>query len=145
DDIRDFLEFAKAAGVKVIYSVRLKETPATEAVGDPTSNAESAAKIAKFIHDHYSDVIGCFAIGNEPSYLKQYPDSSAHWTAVRDAILAVYPEATFCGPDQDPAPDLDKHMVADFGNPAGRLVKISQHWYPFGCSFKNPKMKDVQK
>ena len=36
-------------------------------------------------------------------------------------------------------------MVADFGGASGRLVKVSQHSYPFGCSFKNPKMKDVSK
>ena len=146
EDLRDFLDFAKAAQVKVIYSVRLQETPHAGGPGDPSSNAKSAAKIARFIHGYAPEVIDCFAIGNEPSYLKEYTAYSAHWKSIRDAILAVDPEATFCGPDQDPAPELDKKMVAEFGSAAGRLVKISQHSYPFGCSFKNPKARaDVSK
>ncbi len=141
-DVRDLLDFAKAAGVKMIYSVRLQESSIAGAPKDTTSNGESAANIARFIHGYGPEVVDCFAIGNEPNYLKDYTAYRAHWKSIRDAILAVYPEATFCGPDQDPAPDLDKKMVADFGNPSGRLVKISQHSYPFGCSFKNPKARD---
>lgn len=142
EDIRQLLDFAKAARIKLIYSVRLKEPSNSDAPAIPLNNAESAAKIAHFIHDHSPEVIDCFAIGNEPSYLKEYAAYTTHWKSIRDAILAVYPEATFCGPDQDPAPELDAHMVEDFGIPAGRLVKISQHTYPFGCSFKNPKDRD---
>ncbi len=141
-DLRDFLDFAKAAGVKVIYSVRLKEPSPSGAAGDSTGNRDSAESIAHFIHGYCPEVVDCFAIGNEPSYMKDYSVYSAHWQSIRDAIVAVYPEATFCGPDQDPSPELDKHMAVDFGSSSGRLVRISQHSYPFGCSFKNPKAKD---
>jgi hypothetical protein len=148
-DARAFFEFAKAAGVKVIYSVRLEEPKSTGATNvdvsptpASTTNAQSAAKFAKLIHDHYADVIDCFAIGNEPDYFKDYAVYSVKWKAIHDAMVGVYPEARFCGPDQNPSPDLDGRMVRDFGNATGRLVKITQHSYPFGCAYKNPKAKE---
>ncbi len=55
-DIDSLFEFAKAAGVKVIYSVRLEN-------GD----SKSASEAAKRIYGRYPDLISCFAIGNEPS------------------------------------------------------------------------------
>jgi hypothetical protein len=132
--VRSFFEFARAARVKVIYSVRLQE-------GDP----RSAARYAKLIHDNYADVLDYFAIGNEPSYYKDYAVYLPKWKAIRDAVVAVYPEAKFCGPDQNPEPELIKKMVRDLGDPSGRLIQITQHNYPFGCSYKNPGagMKDV--
>jgi hypothetical protein len=128
-DVRSFFDFAKAAGVKVIYSVRLHD-------GDP----QSAAQYAKLIHDHYADVLESFAIGNEPGYYKDYTVYLPKWIALRDAIVAVYPEATFCGPDQNPDPILIKKMVQDLGSSSGRLTQIVQHSYPFGCSYKNPQV-----
>jgi len=135
-DVRSFFEFARVAGVKVIYSVRLQE-------GDP----QSAARFATLIRDNYADVLDCFAIGNEPGYYKDYTVYTNRWTAIRDAMVAVWPEATFCGPDQNPDPKLIQNLVRDFGNPAGRLVRITQHSYSFGCSYKNPGdgLKDVTK
>jgi hypothetical protein len=133
-DVRSLFEFARTAGVKVIYSVRLQD-------GD----AASAAKIAKLIRDHYADTLDCFAIGNEPSYYKDYAIYTNQWTTIRDAMLAVFPAATFCGPDQNPSPELCAKMVRDFGGAGGHLAKISQHSYSFGCSYKNYKEKDVTK
>jgi hypothetical protein len=147
-DAMAFFEFARAAGVKVIYSVRLQESTNSGILPGSTStaNAESAAKVARLIHDHYADALDCFAIGNEPGYFKDYAVYSAKWKAIHDAIVAVYPDAGFCGPDQNPSPDLDKRMVRDFGNASVRLMKITQHSYPFGCSYKNPNArKDITK
>jgi hypothetical protein len=129
EDVCSFFDFAKAAGVKVIYSVRLQD-------GDP----QSAAQYAKLIQDHYADILECFAIGNEPGYYKDYTVYLPKWIALRDAIVAVYPEATFCGPDQNPDPVLIKKMVQDLGSSSGRLSQIVQHSYPFGCSYKNPQV-----
>jgi hypothetical protein len=36
-------------------------------------------------------------------------------------------------------------MVQEFGNPAGRLVQVTQHHYPFGCAYKNYKEIDITK
>ncbi|HEU6449386.1 MAG TPA: hypothetical protein VFV23_13220 [Verrucomicrobiae bacterium] len=146
-DIRAFFDFARAAGVKVIYSVRLEESTNSGVLppSTATSNVEAAAKAARLIHDDYPDVLDCFAIGNEPYYFKDYAVYSAKWKAIHDAIVAAYPEATFCGPDQNPSPDLDRKMVRDFGGGSGHLVMITQHSYPFGCAYKNPGAKDVSK
>ena len=133
-DVASLFEFAKAAGVKVIYSVRLEN-------GDPAS----AAQLAKQIHDHFADTLQSFAIGNEPGYYKDYDVYRAKWTAIRDAIVSVFPEARFCGPDQNPSPELCRRMAHDFGAPSGRLVQITVHSYPFGCAFRNPSQRDVTK
>jgi len=133
-DIHSFFKFAKVAGVKVIYSVRLKD-------GEP----KSAQRIAKIIYKNYADVLESFSIGNEPGYYKDYDVYVAKWTAIRDAILKVYPEAVFSGPDQNPDAERLKKLVNDFGDSKGRLVQISQHNYPFGCSYKNYKEHDVSK
>ncbi|TAK93236.1 MAG: hypothetical protein EPO07_18390, partial [Verrucomicrobia bacterium] len=127
-DVRALFEFAKPAGVKVIYSVRLKE-------GEP----ESAARIAKLIHERYADVLDCFAIGNEPYYYKDFSLYTNRWVAIRNAILAVYSEANFCGPDQNPNPELMKNLAREFGHASGRLVQLTQHSYPFGCAYRNYK------
>ena len=134
-DIEPLFEFAKAAGVKVIYSVRL-------AGGDP----ESAATLAKAIHDHYPKQLDSFAIGNEPGYYKDYDVYRAKWKAIHDAILAVDADAKFCGPDQNPSPTLFRNMVRDFGAESNHLVQITAHQYPFGCAYKNPGQRsDISK
>ena len=130
-DIDSLFAFAKAAGCKVIYSVRLQN-------GDPAS----AAKIAKYIHDHYADSLDCFAIGNEPSYFKTYDSYRDAWKATMEAMVAAVPGAKFCGPDTNPNPSWCKSLVEDFGK-NGPLVMITEHNYPGGCSYKNPKVADV--
>jgi hypothetical protein len=134
EDIHSFFKFAKAANVKVIYSLRLQN-------GDPGI----AQDITRLIYENYKDILESFSIGNEPGYYKDYQIYTSKWTAIRDAILEVYPDAVFTGPDQNPEPERIKKIVSDFGNPAGHLVQITQHNYPFGCSYKNPGEKDVTK
>src|SRR5262249_46638498 len=64
-DIDNFFAFAKAADVKVIYTLRLK------GVTDYTD----AAKTTKYIMSKYGSQVQCFALGNEPNvYLKTYPE-----------------------------------------------------------------------
>jgi hypothetical protein len=135
DDVRSLFRFARKAGVKVIYSVRLQD-------GDPAS----AADFAKLIHEEFRNELESFAIGNEPGYYKDYAVYKPRWVAIRDAIVRVYPEAKFSGADDNPKPALIANIVRDFGTPEGRLVQITQHSYPFGCSYKNPGdgMKDVK-
>jgi hypothetical protein len=136
DDVRSLFRFARQTGVKVIYSVRLQN-------GDPAS----AAEFARLIRGEFRNELECFAIGNEPSYYKDYAVYKAKWVAIRDAIVCVFPEARFCGADDNPKPELIANLVRDFGTREGRLVQITQHSYPFGCSYKNPKegTKDVTK
>ena len=152
-DITAFLEFARAAGVKVIYSVRLEEpraltitnAGATASVGS-IANARSAAKIAGLIHDRFADVLDSFAIGNEPDYFRDYAIYRVKWAAIHDAMVTTYPRARFSGPDQNPSPALDKNLVRDYANDAGNLVMITQHNYPFGCAYRNPQSRsDISK
>jgi hypothetical protein len=135
EDVRSLFRFARQAGLKVIYSVRLQD-------GDPAS----AADYARLIRDEFRDQLESFAIGNEPGYYKDYAVYKARWTAIRDAIVHVFPEARFSGGDDNPRPEFIANLARDFGTPAGRLVQITQHSYPFGCSYKNPRdgMKDVK-
>ena len=134
-DIRSLFEFARAAKVKVIYSVRLED-------GDP----KSAASITRFIRKNFADSLDCFAIGNEPKgYYKDTNIFLARWSAIRDAMVAEWPEAKFCGPDDNPSPQWCAMMVQNVGAPAGPLVQITQHSYSFGCSYANPGEKDVTK
>ena len=131
-DIRSFFEFARAARVKVIYSVRLED-------GDP----KSAANITRFIRKHFADTLDCFAIGNEPKgYYKDTNIFLAKWTAIRNAMVGEWPDVKFCGPDDNPSPAWCSMMVRNFGAPAGPLVQITQHSYSFGCSYTNPGEKD---
>ncbi len=134
DDIRSFFEFAKAANIKVIYSFRLKE-------GDPVY----AKNTARFILDNYPDQLESFALGNEPSYYKDYELYISKWTAIRDAILESCPQAVFSGPDQNPDAERLKQLADDFAQEKGHLVQLSQHNYPFGCSYVNYKEHDVSK
>jgi hypothetical protein len=135
DDVHSLFRFARKAGVKVIYSVRLED-------GDP----KSAAHFTRLIRDHYADTLDLFAIGNEPKgYYKDTNVFLAKWTAIRDAMVAEWPAAKFCGPDDNPSPEWCRMMVANFGAPKGPLTQITQHSYSFGCSYKNPGEKDVSK
>jgi hypothetical protein len=120
-DIDVLFNFARAAGVKVIYSFRLKN-------GDP---AESA-RLASYIEAHDADVLDCFAMGNEPSfYLKTFPEYYAQWKPQYDAILKAVPDARFDGPSVagqgSYVLDLAKAVF-----PEGHLVMASDHYYFLG-------------
>lgn len=127
-DIRAFFEFAQAAGIKVIYSVRLHD-------GEP----QSAAKIAAFIHNNFAGNLDCFAIGNEPGYYKDPDVYRAKWLAIRDAMVAAVPGAKFCGPDDNPKPAVLTNAVQSFAGSG--LVMLTMHSYPGGCAYKNPSLK----
>src|SRR5947207_4710757 len=63
-DIDALFGFARAANVKVIYTVRLRD-----------SSPEKVAPIAKYLMVHYAPLVSCIAIGNEPNmYAKEYPN-----------------------------------------------------------------------
>lgn len=134
EDIASFFDFAKQAGVKVIYSMRMADSKDVKV----SDNIELATKAATLIHSRYTDQLDLFAFGNEPHYFLSDPDKYVKkWKILRDAVIAGYPEAKFCGPDAWTTPDLFKKMAVAYGNPSGRLESISHHSYPFGSSYKN--------
>ena len=118
-DIDALFAFARAAGVKVIYSFKLRK-------GDPAESARLAAYIAK----HYSDALDCFAMGNEPAYHKTYPEYIAAWKPHYDAILKAVPTAKFNGPSANGL-DYGLKLANDLFS-EGHLAMVSEHFYPMG-------------
>jgi hypothetical protein len=131
-DIDSLFGFARAAGVKVIFSVRLED-------GD----VQDAARQAKYIHGHYAELLDCFAVGNEPSYLKPYEKYRERWKAMVDAMMAVAPGAKFCGPDTNPNAEWCKKLVEEFGG-SGWFSMITEHDYPGGASYSNTNAASVK-
>ncbi len=104
--IDELFAFAKAAGVKVIYSVRLRD-------GNPWQDAS----IARYIWTHYRKYVDCFTIGNEPDwhyyhihnpYIHQtnpnalgsaFPSYFSTWKHFATVIADSAHGARFAGPD----------------------------------------------
>ena len=146
NDIDALFSFAREAGVKVIYSVRLQDK-VVDGRPTPEANIKDASRQAKYIYDNYADLLDCFAVGNEPGYYKNYEDDlSPRWEAIMKEMRRVAPRARFCGPDDNPHPLEFKNYWRDFGihqgstlrNPNAVLSFLSMHNYPGGCSYRNP-------
>jgi hypothetical protein len=122
-DIDSLFAFARAAGVKVIYSFRLKN-------GDP---AESG-RLASYIAAHDADALDCFSIGNEPNaYNKTFETYLASWKPHYNAILQAVPPAMFDGPSVYAGDrNLFPEKLADAMVPGGHMAMISDHYYPMG-------------
>ncbi len=116
-DLDHLFAFAKAAGVKVIYTVRLLN-------GSPEEGASTAA----YIVSHYPDQITCFGMGQEPELT--IGDSTVYrneWLRYSKAIVAKAPGAKFCGPNSNP---VRINWTRDFVNgviKSHRLIFIAEH------------------
>jgi hypothetical protein len=104
--------FAKAADVKVIYTVRLLN-------GDK----DQAAATAKYIQTRYAPLLDFFSIGNEPdwrSYHKKdpnitnYPSYLSQWRQFAKAITDAVPAAKFGGPDTGSDYPVPKAVSTDY-------------------------------
>lgn len=153
-DIDQLFRFAKAAGVKVIYTVRLLN-----------GNVQQDAAIAQYIQQHYAPELVCFQIGNEPDWHSfhtspghprdprivettpeipgtAYPSFLQDWRSFASAIARTTPAARFTGPDTGsdyPVPgtkDTDfeeqswTQRFAHDEKGSGTLVLVTQHDYP---------------
>lgn len=142
EDIDLLFAFAKAANVKVIYTLRLLH-----------GNAAQAAAIAGYIQAHYAAQLDCFAIGNEPDWrsyhradkrVRDYPSFLATWREFASAITAAAPGAKLEGPCTgsnypDPGGKDTTYQgktwsrnFADDEKSAPYLACITQHDYPGG-------------
>lgn len=123
-DVDSLFAFAKAADVKVIYTLRLNQ-----------GSLSNATLMANYITRHYAAHLACFAIGNEPNvFSKEYAPYLAEWKRYAAEITAATnsPTAKFCGPSTSPGHETwSRDFANEFGN-RGPLAFISQHDYPGG-------------
>jgi hypothetical protein len=139
-DIDSLFEFAKQAGTKVIYCLRLLN-------GDPSEQT----RIAKYIWDHYEPQLECFTIGQEPS---AYPDEkldtrrsdqrmgdsnehfkyevfAANWNRFNETLRKAIPDVRIAGPGVHRNPEWPLRFIGDFGKTNG-VTLITAHLYPGG-------------
>ena len=161
-DIDNLFEFARAAGIKVIYSVRLLNLAAC-----PNPNLpQDDAKIVSYIWSKYRAEVESFSIGNEPDVRSfhsrpdhmvdptiveanpgvsgsAYPSYLAEWRRFADVIHRAVPEAKFSGPETavsatssftpDPANGVSwTQQFAADLKSSGLLVEGLQHHYVWG-------------
>ncbi len=138
-EIDSLFAFARAAGVKIIYCLRLHD-------GDPGQDAE----MAKYITDNYAAQLDCFSIGQEPNVYPKttnsmgvitprpsYADFKKKWKQFENVIVAQAPEANFCGPSVDDNPLWPREFMADYGL-GNHVVLITAHLYPGRSGDKVP-------
>ena len=146
EDIDSLFAFSKAAGVKVIYCLRLYN-------GDPQKTAQTA----KYIMDRYAPLLECFSIGQEPSAYPlekvdtrpvtermggaaekfPYSDFSQRWRLFADEILKTVPNARFSGPGVHKNPEWIRRFISDF-IPSKPVSMVTMHLYPGGPGGKVP-------
>ena len=161
-DIDNLFEFARTAGVKVIYSFRLLNLSECANENLASENAE----IARYIWNKYRTSLDTFSIGNEPDVLSfhsysgrtvdprifeteprvpgsAYPSFLVDWRRFADAILKLVPSARLSGPDTavsskssftpDPATGVSwTQQFAADLKTSGILAEALQHHYVYG-------------
>lgn len=157
--IDNLFAFAAAAGVKVVYTLRLL-SPSAEPIGDLKA---IHAQAAGHIWSRYRQDVASFAIGNEPDWHayhtyqdhrldpaiyeevsgvpgSAYPSYLAQWRSIADAIAGAAPGAPLSGPDAGAytkktyTPDPDRGMswterLARDERDSGRVAEVTQHYY----------------
>lgn len=167
-DIDNLFAFARAADVKVIYSVRLLNV---DACADHRL-AQNDAKIVRYIWRRYRDRLESFSIGNEPDVRgyhstpghavdsqiyeskpgvagSAYDSYFAQWQQVARVIRKAAPGAKFSGPDTavsdkssfTPNPSTGVSWTVQFGRDlksSGTLAETLQHHYVWGIPTGTP-------
>jgi len=86
--IDNLYAFAQAAGIKIIFTLRLKVFDTTAAAGE-----------AAYIMKHFASLTDCFEVGNEPNvFISSFSTYDSDFKAYRSAVLAAAPSAKFCAP-----------------------------------------------
>lgn len=127
--IDSVFSFAKAVGIKVIYSL-------------PLLNADDAANAvtAQYIWTHYKDLLDCFSIGNEPNCppfkeatvgaIKSYEEYLPIWQKFAATVVEAVPDAKFTGPDAG-GWNWTEEFARDEKS-SGLITSITHHQYPGG-------------
>ncbi|MGA3007701.1 MAG: hypothetical protein ABSE59_07410, partial [Opitutaceae bacterium] len=122
-DIDSLFAFARAADLKVIYTVRMEgSTPA------------AAGGIAKYVMDHYRESVSCFTVGNEPDKAWNYSGYLDDWKKFTAVIASpdFAPDAKFCGPSTRPQGVEFARLFANDVGGWDHLAYLTQHYYPGG-------------
>lgn len=127
--IDNLFGFAKAAGIKIIYSLPLLHA-------SDTADADAA----KYIWTNYRDLLDCFSIGNEPNCppykeaevgaIKTYTEYISIWKVFAKTILDKVPGARFAGPDAG-GWNWTEEFARDEKS-SGLITFITHHQYPGG-------------
>lgn len=126
EDIDALFAFAKAADIKVIYSLHFADGPAT----------------AKYIWDNYRNYVDYFAFDNEPDgRLNDDPGATAvgkdyfsSWRSFAKSVTEAAPGSKFAGPDAAGRTLVPRFVKAE--QDAGFLALITQHTYVGGSPIK---------
>ncbi len=131
--IDNLYAFAQAAGIKIIFTLRLKVFDTSAAAGE-----------AAYIMKHYSSLTDCFEVGNEPNvYIGSYSTYDTDFQAYRSAVLSAAPGAKFCAPattnggGQPWAESFANEYKGD-----GTILLICGHFYP-GARTGNGTSADI--
>src|ERR1700729_3859216 len=128
-EIDQLFQFALAANVKVIYTLRLRE-----------SSIPKVAEAAKYLKDHHAAQIDCLSIGNEPNiYEHEFSKYTDDLRAYTPAVMAAAPNTRLCGPGTNisgTAPWANGY-IKEFGQ-SPQLLWLTQHAYPGGAGGKVP-------
>ena len=130
-DVDALFRFAKAAGVNVVYSLRLEN-------GDTAYDAS----MATYVWDNYRKYLDCFAIGNEPDIyrggdpeISGYPSYHGKWKRFAEATLRSVPAAKLGGPDATSNSPWETNFARDEAG-SGYVTSIFAHYYVGGGSDK---------
>ncbi len=114
-DVDNLFAFAKAAGVDVIYTLKLKN-----------SSAGDNAPLAEHIVTHHTANLTCFSIGNEPT---TYTGSfSMYASRVKSYMAAIGSRAKFCGADVEDGGQWASNYAKTFTG-SGNEALVTEHHY----------------
>ncbi|MEP7022287.1 MAG: hypothetical protein ABJB47_00415 [Actinomycetota bacterium] len=171
--IDNLFAFARAAGVRVIYTLRLLN-PSAKPIRDLKA---VDAQIASYIWRRYRETVASFAIGNEPDWHafhthvghpvdpaiyeemagvpgSAYPSYLTAWQSFADAIGEAVPGAPLSGPDTgaystmtySPSPENGVSWTERFAGDArdtGRITDVTQHCYVGGSPGKTSAQQAI--
>jgi len=157
--IDNLFAFAAAAGIQVVYTLRLL-SPGGQPVGDLKA---IHAQATGHIWSRHRQNVASFAIGNEPDWHayhsyrdhpldpaiyeevsgvpgSAYPSFLGRWRSIADAIASAAPGAPLSGPDvgaytkKTYTPDPDSGVswterLARDERDSGRIAEVTQHYY----------------
>lgn len=124
EDVDNLFGFARAAEVKVIFTLRLRE-------GD----AQADARLARYLTEHYADRLDCLAIGNEPNvFNRQFTNYFSAWQSFAAIIEPAVrgSRLRFSGPGCSPGHEIWAAQFADHTADDPRVGLLTQHDYPGG-------------